>query len=505
MSKLKQPATWWFIAALLCFAVLVNFQASAIYGSSLQYDDAYNASIAKNIANGTGYASSYEKLRPFNPEISTGFPMMLIGAFFILIFGNQYWVPSLSSAFLTDALLLGAFLVLRRRIGTQKASMVAVISLIGFSVFTSDHLNGEGAAYLRAWYQFIGEIPCAILCFIGALTVFDPSGKTNRKQLLLSTAIFTLAFHVKTIALFSFPSLAYGFWIYRKNETKKIATKTLLLMITVIAIPGTVLNVVQFAAVRDVNEWATIKNREKNFRNRAGSGVHDFKRHGIYWMIERTPKNTDELARQFGGALPPALLLLTAVALAVVAYKKRKSDALNQLAFVVSLAFIVHIFWWVTISPNGWVRHAFIGLALLVLSVGIGLVAVGKRRLWMSAFPILAICFNYPVFSKLAPAYVQTSRLKAQLRTASYLETIKLEQLYGFGWWANRDFEYLMTNSMNFKDASKMRESKPFLLVRSDFWGGDIKDQLDALTAQCDAQTVYQDGPFIVSKCPAQE
>ena len=62
------------VAALLALA---QFHVRQAFTMSIQYDDAHNANVAKNLAMGFGYSTSYHEIVPFNPEASTG-PVVLI-------------------------------------------------------------------------------------------------------------------------------------------------------------------------------------------------------------------------------------------------------------------------------------------------------------------------------------------------------------------------------------------------------------------------------------------
>src|SRR5215510_7938742 len=80
--------------AVTCLVVLAQFHVRQIVASSIQYDDAHNANVAKDLAFGVGYSTSYHELVPFNPEATTGPAMLLPAAAFVWLFGNRYWVPT---------------------------------------------------------------------------------------------------------------------------------------------------------------------------------------------------------------------------------------------------------------------------------------------------------------------------------------------------------------------------------------------------------------------------
>lgn len=79
------------LAILIAFVVFCVGRTSSFGVNSA--DDAYFASIAKNVAFGVGYGTTAtgQGFKPFDPEIGTGPTVILPVALAIMIFGNKWW------------------------------------------------------------------------------------------------------------------------------------------------------------------------------------------------------------------------------------------------------------------------------------------------------------------------------------------------------------------------------------------------------------------------------
>jgi hypothetical protein len=86
------------VALLGLFASFGRYALSAGAAASPGFDDAFFAVVAKNVASGVGYASSYHEVKPYDEEISTGPSVILPTALLARAFGNKLWVPGVAAA-----------------------------------------------------------------------------------------------------------------------------------------------------------------------------------------------------------------------------------------------------------------------------------------------------------------------------------------------------------------------------------------------------------------------
>ncbi|HQQ74076.1 MAG TPA: hypothetical protein PK031_02900, partial [Pseudomonadales bacterium] len=96
---------------LLCFLVFCASKLIAIDGRAMDYDSGYFGTVAKNVVNGYGYATSHSERILFNPEITTGPAVVYPLALLIAVLGNQEFLPQYYIA-VTNLLLVGLFSVL---------------------------------------------------------------------------------------------------------------------------------------------------------------------------------------------------------------------------------------------------------------------------------------------------------------------------------------------------------------------------------------------------------
>src|SRR5215467_166137 len=181
--------------ALACLVVLAQFHVREIVASSIQYDDAHNANVAKDLAFGMGYSTSYHELVPFNPEATTGPVILLPAAAFVWLFGNRYWVPTFAVVVCLWT-ALGVVLLLLRRYLEPRAWWIATgLIAFGLAVYDADE------------FGLLGDVPGALLAIASVLVLCEQnaSGRTWRSGLLLGVAI-----QVKLLVLLVAPAgLAY--------------------------------------------------------------------------------------------------------------------------------------------------------------------------------------------------------------------------------------------------------------------------------------------------------
>ena len=153
---------WIRILAWALLAVLFQFHVRQTVTSSVLYDDAFIATVAKNVAMGAGYASSYHTVDQFDPEISTGPAIVVPTALLIRILGNKYWVPGLA---ITIAIWATLFLLLGRlrRLGGRWHHLGVAVTAAGLIVFGTNE------------FGLLGELPAVFLAASAFALLADDS------------------------------------------------------------------------------------------------------------------------------------------------------------------------------------------------------------------------------------------------------------------------------------------------------------------------------------------
>src|SRR5689334_4859689 len=150
------------IGAILTLGVFGWFHICQIVTRSIYYDDAFIAGAAKNLAFGYGYTSSYPRLLPFDPEITTGPVVILPAALLIRLFGNQYWIPNLAITLCIWSTLGTLLLLLKQRV-VGKPKFFMTVALIGMALL----------ALATEEFGLLGEVPASLLVIISGTLLCD--------------------------------------------------------------------------------------------------------------------------------------------------------------------------------------------------------------------------------------------------------------------------------------------------------------------------------------------
>lgn len=201
------------IFMLICWGTLIIFQLGSVVKNSIKYDDAYNASVAKNFIKGPGYATTYDKVIFFNPDITTGPTLIIPTSLLILIFGNQYWVPGLTTVIVINFLLVLMF-CLKGWASVKVRSIVTLGFILVLLLF-----NVESSLF-----ALVGEVPSILLSIICVILISQfPS---HSKFAFLSGIFSGLASLTKLMAITTLPVIILFIGVgYRKNVFKNYGFK----------------------------------------------------------------------------------------------------------------------------------------------------------------------------------------------------------------------------------------------------------------------------------------
>jgi hypothetical protein len=199
------------VGLFLYFSAVVLWSAES---TPLLLDPALHASIAKNLAQGYGWAMSYHRRDPFL-ETTTGPAIMLSGAAMVVAFGNALWVPSVTVAGWNLG-LLGTFLWRLQSLVEQGAMLLSIVA-------------GLLAAYLFFdsvwWTTFVGEIPSFLLFLVACTVAADERLTSERRRFLLLGVLAGLCIHVRMLGLPGFAGLA-GYLLLRARAGVRRGTTT---------------------------------------------------------------------------------------------------------------------------------------------------------------------------------------------------------------------------------------------------------------------------------------
>src|SRR5215475_6460682 len=177
--------------ALACLVMLAQFHLRAIVGSSIQYDDAHNANVAKDLAFGMGYSTSYHELVRFNPEATTGPVVLVPAAAFVWLFGNQYWVPTFSVVVCLWTTLVVVLLLLRRYLEPPAWWITTALIAFGLALYDADE------------FGLLGDVPGALLAVASVLLLCR---RNEDKRVWPAGLLLGIAIQIKLLVLLVAPA-----------------------------------------------------------------------------------------------------------------------------------------------------------------------------------------------------------------------------------------------------------------------------------------------------------
>jgi hypothetical protein len=359
-------ATILFIAASalvgIAYACLVWQQLR--YG--LEYDESYNLTVVKNLAEGHGYATTgvaYGWLKAFDPGASTGPALLMPGALLWTLSGGTLWIVRLVPI-LYFLLYVGSLGWLFTSIAGRWAGLIAAASPLVLSVAKPDI-----STVSLVPGRYVGEIAAVSFTVLMAVFIY-------RNKPLLAGVAGGLA--VQTKFNFALPILAVvivwivGAWL-RKEPSRAVA---LLRMVVGLAIPTLIFEVFRLAQIGPVGYVASIKDYIVWLGGQAGS--------------ESAPM-LETIGRRIGGladtlSVGGALLLVAAVTilmLGVLAPLLSSASAVpvnrapgDPRAFDPVIALLtsagVMLLWWALIPPEKLPRA---GMPIILLAAPVLLVS----------------------------------------------------------------------------------------------------------------------------------
>jgi hypothetical protein len=477
--------------------MLAQFHVREIVASSIQYDDAHNANVAKDLAFGKGYSTSYHELVPFNPEATTGPVELLPAALFVWLFGNRYWVPTFVAVVCVWA-TLGVVLALLKKFLEPRAWWIATALIaVGLALYDADE------------FGLLGDVPGALLAVASVLVLCRPNarGRIWSAGLLLGVAV-----QVKLLVLFVAPA-AVAYIVGTPSQNRR---RAVVLFCSGVVLPSVLWEFWQLASIRSFHEWASLSARQFAFI-RTWSGMNIVQTMDAAAATRRqVVLHVSSLLENFHGW--PSLLLFPAALIAGLSVSwraKRERDApLRSALFVLVAAGAIHLVWWFALDTNGWYRHLLPAVVYVLVAASMAAATNAAASLRFGAIGLcLLIASGIPQLSNLSYVFRpfrQEPRLSALLATRDAMIILQKNHDFvfvGYGWWVPRDLEYVLPTVGNFKDVLRLRKDdvagKTIVLVRNEFFNWEHSPYMSAFQRKCDQDTLFTREPFVISVCPS--
>lgn len=441
------------LLSLLFLAIFVTLALSLTFSKGICCgDDAYFAVVAKNLANGLGYSSSFfgstsYTLQPFDTGISAGPTIILPASVVIKLFGNTYWAPGLTNVILWSLTLVAVGVYIKKYLNGPRYK---------FALFTFSFLFlciSLMSYHYEHWYALLGEIPAALFLLLGVLIFLDSDARHNQ---VVAGLLFSFAVQAKLLALVGvlvFMFVQLFVWPRGPRETLTIFTKKIIARLFYTGI-GFLLPIVSFELWKLV--VLGIDGYIENWRT------------NINWIISQGSETTspatlsllfeerlETLWGRFGISLLGTCVLLIFDWLLL-----RKDKKLCELFCVFCSIIAVYSFWWFFIS-NGWARYLIICLIILILVLLLPLLAERPKSQYI-LYLLMIIFFSSANWTKLSYSFTElrgeklfspTDQTAALLKEAQYLSNLRTStdnRIVTIVWSTAADLEYIMPDSMNF-------------------------------------------------------
>jgi|GEM_PF-4501112 len=474
------------------------------------YDDAYNATVAKNLASGFGYSTSYGILIPFNPEVTTG-PSLLIPATILMKFiGAKYWVPSFSTLLISLVLILITFVLVYRNyaensINPSKSKFWLLLSfaLLCLSFFWILDISE---------IELLGEFPSGLFVVAGILVIFRSYSKVSViiGGILLGLAVMSkLSSLIMVIAVYIVWTV---FFLIDRKTIKFTGSKG----VPIFLLTGLIIPIVFFES------WKLISLGTRGFLDNSNSSFDFFLSNGsginetlsleggiIKYTITNLLKNFEVIKDSPNGIFRFYLFFILLFGIMVSIFSKIRTRAIisniNRISCAAFVATTAYFLWWLLLSSRGWYRHLQPGIVVMSFAIVISSLALFRHK---AVFPLTFIMIIWIV---LYPSNWVTILNKKEIpselmsATSTTINFIVNEQndgrtLLGCGWWANRRLEYLMPSTLNFHDcySSDLRGSD--LVVDRDFWNWEQNPSMVEIERRC-SQLLLEIYPYSIFRC----
>ncbi len=486
---------------ILAFAAFISIALGMVFAKGVCCgDDGFHAHVAKNLADGIGYAStlplsqSHFSITPFDPLMGTGPTIILPTALVIKIVGNTYWAPGLAEVLMWGSLLfcIGILLnkMVRNRLGVTIATVIFLYITFTFMAYQYE-----------MWYALYGEIPAVMLIILAILIYFR---KQSRTHLFICGILFSLAYESKLISLlpfgiFLFFITLYQFIDHKKNvkDSIKPITHTLFFIALGFGVP-----------VFLYESWKLIVLHPRGY-------LHWWKSYLLY--VLDFGGNVDQplgarilerilFAEQRFGIFLPAMILV----LAIIGYLLRKQKNLFPIFLIFGSTITVYFIYWVLFSL-GWARYLLIPLTMMILVLIFPFLASEVKKsqkiafslilIGLSIYNVKTIKINHQISS--VELFKPSAEVIAQQKVADILSAELDRRPFYTQWWGFAvDVEYIMDTHLNFSTIwdPELDFTKPIIVVVNNTMLYEPIEGLSDLLSKCKTTEI---GNYTYAECPA--
>lgn len=430
--------------------ILLAQQLHHLWHYPIWRDDAFFASVAKNLVLGNGYSAVFfAQNYPFSHGISSGPILILPAAFLMHFFGNQFWVPGLANIVLIWSLLLLIFFLSKDLTDKATRFPFCLMALYFCVVFTLGEYGNENMDYMTLWHLMMGEIPAAFLVVAGVFMIF-PTPLFSRKFFLgglcLGLAIITKTITAIAVAVV-FVAILLKILRQKKFELRQFICDVAKVS-AVIAAPFLLFEIVKIAAL-GMKYFDLLAVTQNHYRVNAMTvrNAQSYSWHLVYlWRL-----------------FDPATIFVLPVTLFLMfqAHRHRRYNSRGiDVGIVLIICGFLHGLWWIFCSMQYSDRYMVVGLIYYV--VGLCLLVMNVDYSKMNRLQILVIItFVFLLFNSRSHEFSylihdgfkqqNDTALQDQLQTAKTIQDLQNKGIKIIALSNNFELEYLISRANNFE------------------------------------------------------
>jgi len=455
------------IVPALALAILAAFFLAKAFVQGIHVaDDAYFASIAKNIAFGLGYGTTVggRGFTPFDPLIGTGPVVILPAALAISTFGNQHWVPGVTAICIWVFLMVLIFVTLRRAdvvLSGERWRDAALVFLSGILLLFPLHSE--------IWAAFLGEAPAALLLLLAFALV--AARNLTLYRVGLASLCCSLAALTKLLAVPGYAvvvSLVLTRLVFIERRPLREVALWILFSASVFAAPLVVFESFKLFGLGDLNAYLQLVRHKMAFI--FSRGLEDDP--GSNLLSEVLQRDATLRAR-FGVSV--LVVFVTAAVSVWIAIRSRQAVLIwlaAQLGAIVLLLGAYFVFF-----SNGWPRYFAICLILWAALLAVGCAALNPPKRFICGLAVVALLLvaNHRKMPQLLTGFEnglfsRSDELQSALAVTALVDSIAAQnprrtQLATPWWAATADIEYYSAGADVFRHHSLVESDQPFLLI----------------------------------------
>lgn len=504
---------------MVAAAVALNVPARIAQTSLCCADDAIFSVVAKNLAAGEGYLSTFspyqrhgDEIRLFDPFSTTTGPTLIVpAAAMIRVAGNQYWVPGVTTALAILALLAGIAATWRRLLGRNVWWVLALLLVL---------LQLTSVEHYALWFTMLGELPASLLVILGA-SLLAPDRWRPRRVFLAGLAL-GCAFLTKTVAAVGIGGVvlslaaaaALARFPSRAGPPPPAADpRTWLAVLAGLLLPNLAYEAWKLAALGGAG-YLELKALERMYvSTHPGSGIDSFAREGVAGVLATLQKNWAVLVKFLGGAASALAAAAACVLGAALAWRPRAPS--ERLVAMLATAAAAHVGWWLALSSSGWTRHLAPGLVYLAAAAALATARwpLPGRSAAVAACVLLALAPRANRIGEVVarpPFFEPSPPTRSMLATARFLDGLPPgPPKVAISWISVQDLEYLSQSSRNFVAVRFVPPSEwpGRILVGNRRWDArtpELKEVWEQLVEDWRGEVLFEDGDYVVYRAGAE-